>query len=75
MTNILNLLLVPVPYCREEGVTGAGVSAETNFSLVAEIGAEPSEGVQTERPWPTIIAAIAVIVVVVATAYFILKKR
>ena len=50
-------------------VIGTGVSAETSFRLIAEVGVEPRE-----KPW-TIITAIVVIVVIIATAaYFMLKR-
>jgi len=51
-------------------VIGTGVSAETSFRLIAEMGVKPPE-----RPWTIIAAAIAVIVVVITAAYLMLKKR
>jgi hypothetical protein len=52
-------------------VIGTGVSAETSFRLIAEIGVKPPE-----NPWPIIAVAISVTVVIIAAAaYFMLKRK
>ena len=51
-------------------VIGTGVSTETSFSLIVEIGVE-----LPKRPWPIIAAAIVVIVVVIAAAAYFMQKR
>ena len=51
-------------------VTGAGVSAETSFRLITEIGVEPPE-----KPWAVIAAAIVIIVIIAAAAYFTLRRK
>jgi len=51
-------------------VTRTGVSAETSFRLIAQIGDEPSE-----EPWAVIGAAIVIIVIIAAAAYFTLKRK
>ena len=51
-------------------VTRTGVSAETSFRLIAQIGEEPSE-----EPWGIIAAAIVIIVIIAAAAYFTLKRK
>lgn len=52
-------------------VTGTGVSAETSFRLITEIGEEPPP----ENPWVMIAAAIVIIVIIAVAAYFTLKKK